>query len=174
MTLSPGDPPLASPFEPDIDQRPHRRSRQATLIGTVDAGATRRTGHPANADRGRVSSKSGVRVAAGGAIIVLAFSILLAAFGFSGRWEAGFTTAAASISLVMLFVIQHTQNRIQVASQLKLDELIRTSPRADDLLVHIETAKDEELIEREQNHIAHHESLREASDDVQDEPPTQQ
>jgi low affinity Fe/Cu permease len=45
--------------------------------------------------------------------------------------------------------------------QLKLDELIRTSPNADDLLVHLEGADDAELIEREESQVAHHESLRE-------------
>ena len=97
------------------------------------------------------------------ALIVFLFAILLSAFGFPGHWEEGFSTAAASISLVMLFVIQHTQSRQQVATQLKLDELIKAIPEADDLLVHIETAQDAELIEREQDHIAHHESLRESS-----------
>jgi low affinity Fe/Cu permease len=47
-----------------------------------------------------------------------------------------------------------------VATQLKLDELIRTSPEADPLLVKIEKSKDEELIEREKDHIDQHESLR--------------
>jgi low affinity Fe/Cu permease len=61
----------------------------------------------------------------------------------------------------MLFVIQHTQSRQQIATQLKLDELILASPRADDLLVKIENSEDSELIEREQNHVVHHEALRE-------------
>jgi low affinity Fe/Cu permease len=110
---------------------------------------------------GEVTSRAGV--AAMVALIVFLFAILLSAFGFPGHWEEGFSTAAASISLVMLFVIQHTQSRQQVATQLKLDELIKAIPEADDLLVHIETAQDAELIEREQDHIAHHESLRESS-----------
>jgi low affinity Fe/Cu permease len=68
----------------------------------------------------------------------------------------------------MLFVIQHTQNRHQVAVQLKLDELIRATPEADDLLVQIENAKDEELIEREQDHLAQHDSLRGTEENVND------
>ena len=64
----------------------------------------------------------------------------------------------------MLFVIQHTQSRQQMVLQLKLDELIRTSPNADDLLVHLEKAEDAELIEREESQVAHHEALREPSD----------
>jgi low affinity Fe/Cu permease len=65
----------------------------------------------------------------------------------------------------MLFVIQHTQSRQQAVTQLKLDELIRSSPRADNLLIHLERAGDEELIAREEEGIAHHASLREDGDD---------
>jgi low affinity Fe/Cu permease len=96
--------------------------------------------------------------------VLIVFDVLLAINGFSGRWQMGFATVAESITLVMLFVIQHTQSRQQVALQLKLDELIRASPVADDLLVHIELAEDAELTEREQGQIAHHESLRESGD----------
>jgi hypothetical protein len=44
---------------------------------------------------------------------------------------------------------------------LKLDELIRSSPQADDRAVKLEVAPDDELIKREQEQLAHHESLRE-------------
>jgi low affinity Fe/Cu permease len=50
-------------------------------------------------------------------------------------------------------------------TQLKLDELIRSSPQADDLLVHLEVAQDTELIKREQDQLAHHEALRDPEGD---------
>jgi low affinity Fe/Cu permease len=121
---------------------------------------------------GDMTARSGV--AAIVAIVVLVFAVVLIIEGFPGHWEEGFSTVATSITLVMLFIIQHTQSRQQVATQLKLDELIRTSPEADPLLVKIEKAKDEELIEREKDHIDQHESLRgpggedDADDDVQE------
>lgn len=111
---------------------------------------------------GEMTARSGV--AAIVAIVVLVFAVVLAIEGFPGRWEESFSTAATSITLVMLFVIQHTQSRQQVATQLKLDELIRTSPEADPLLVKIEKSKDEEIIEREKDHIDQHESLRGSGD----------
>ena len=95
------------------------------------------------------------------AVCVVAYLIALSITGFPGNWEVAFATVSASITLIMLFVIQHTQSRQQIALQLKLDELIRASPHADDLLVHIERADEGELIEREQEQIAHHEALRE-------------
>jgi low affinity Fe/Cu permease len=95
------------------------------------------------------------------AFVLLVYLLVLAINSFPGRWQVGFSTVAESITLVMLFVIQHTQSRQQMVLQLKLDELIRTSPNADDLLVHLEGADDAELIEREESQVAHHESLRE-------------
>jgi len=116
---------------------------------------------------GDLTSRAGV--AAIVAMIVLVFAVVLTIEGFPGHWEEGFSTAATSITLVMLFVIQHTQSRQQVATQLKLDELIRTSPEADPLLVKIEKAKDEELIQREEKHIDEHESLRGPNADDEDD-----
>jgi low affinity Fe/Cu permease len=61
----------------------------------------------------------------------------------------------------MVFVIQHTQSRLRTVTKLKLDELIRISPDADDLLVHIELADDEALPVRETDQISRHAQLRE-------------
>lgn len=93
-------------------------------------------------------------------VVVVIYAVVLGVKGFPGRWQMGFSTAAQAVTLIMLFVIQHTQNRQQLVTQLKLDELIRSSPHADDLLVHLEVAEDAELIEREQDQLAHHEALR--------------
>ena len=105
---------------------------------------------------GDATARAGV--AATVAVCVAVFLVALAAAGFPATWEGGFSALA---TVVMVFVIQHTQGRQQIATQLKLDELIRSSPQADDLLVHIETAHDDELIEREQEQIDHHTSIRE-------------
>ena len=104
------------------------------------------------------TSRAGTAIAVSFSLLV--FILILAINGFPGNWLVGFSSVAESITLIMLFVIQHTQSRQQVVLQLKLDELIRTSPQADDLLVHLEGADDEELIEREQSQVAHHEALR--------------
>jgi low affinity Fe/Cu permease len=110
---------------------------------------------------GEITSRAGA--AALVAFIMLLFIIVLSIEGFPGNWEVNFATVSSSITLVMLFVIQHTQSRQQIALQLKLDELIRSSPHADDLLVKIEKSEDDELINREHDSVTHHESLREPS-----------
>jgi low affinity Fe/Cu permease len=109
---------------------------------------------------GDLTSRSGVAI--GVAFAVVAFLLVLARVGFPESWQTEFATVAAAITLVMVFVIQHTQSRQQLATQLKLDELIRTSPRADDLLVHVESADPSELIALEQEQIDHHTSVRDS------------
>ena len=112
---------------------------------------------------GEITSRAGT--AALVAAVMLVFIVILGIEGFPGNWEVGFATVSSTITLVMLFVIQHTQSRQQIALQLKLDELIRSSPQADDLLVKIEKAEDDELIDLEQDSVAQHEALRNPSID---------
>lgn len=107
---------------------------------------------------GDVTSRSGATLVV--VVLLIIFGVLLAIDGFPMSWEAAFSTVAGAVTLVMLFVVQHTQSRNQLVLQLKLDELIRTSPDADDLLVRLEVADDAELIELEQDQLAHHEALR--------------
>lgn len=110
---------------------------------------------------GEATSKAGAAFAV--ALLLLVFLVILAVEGFPTTWLTTFSAMADVVTLVMLFVIQHTQSRHQLVLQLKLDELIRASPRADDRVVKLEVAPDDELAEREQQQLAHHESLREPS-----------
>ncbi len=107
---------------------------------------------------GDLTARSGAALVV--AILVAVFFVFLGVHGFPGTWETTFATVVSAFTLIMLFIIQHTQARHQKVLQLKLDELIRTSPGADDLLVHLEVAKDDELLEREKEQVAHHEALR--------------
>lgn len=70
----------------------------------------------------------------------LALGALVAAIGFPGRWVAGFEVGSSTVTLVMVFVIQHTQGREQAATQRKLDELLRAVPTADESLMMLEEA----------------------------------
>src|SRR6476659_11084457 len=88
------------------------------------------------------------------------FVVALVVAGFPESWEVTFSTVAAAITLVMVFVLHHAQRREQAATQLKLDELIRALPQADDHYVHVQASQDEELRELEQRHIDHHQATR--------------
>jgi low affinity Fe/Cu permease len=92
--------------------------------------------------------------------VIVAFGVVLAIAGFPETWQTSFAAVCAAVTTVMVFAIQHTQSREQAATQLKLDELIRAMPRADDRLVHVESGSDQELAELEQRQVEHHTSLR--------------
>jgi low affinity Fe/Cu permease len=68
-----------------------------------------------------------------------------AAVGFSSGWVIGFEAGTSAITLIMLFVIQHTQGREQAATQRKLDELLRALPEAESGLMMLEEASDDTM-----------------------------
>jgi low affinity Fe/Cu permease len=67
---------------------------------------------------------------------------------------AWFAAAAGAVTLVMVFVLQHTQTRQQEALHHKLDEVLHALPDADDRLIKLESASDSELGEVEFRHTA--------------------
>jgi low affinity Fe/Cu permease len=76
---------------------------------------------------------------------VVAWVALSAAHDFPDQWERVFQTLVAAVTVVMVFVIQHTQARHQAATQRKLDEILRVLPEADNSLLALEHASDDEL-----------------------------
>ena len=84
-------------------------------------------------------------LALGAVAAVVVWVLISAVFGFPARLETVFMTLAAATTLIMVFVIQHTQARAQAATQRKLDEILRASPEADNSLITLEEAPDNEL-----------------------------
>lgn len=66
-------------------------------------------------------------------------------FYFSNTWQLIINTLTTIITFLMVFLLQHTQNRDTVAIHLKLDELIRSIQGAHNALLKIEDFSDEEL-----------------------------
>ena len=78
-------------------------------------------------------------------VIVLVWAIAGLPFHFSVMWHLIIGTISAVISIVMLFIIQNSQNRHTIAIQLKLDEIIRATKGAHNEMMDIEKLTDEDL-----------------------------
>jgi low affinity Fe/Cu permease len=66
--------------------------------------------------------------------------------GFRTGWVVVFEVTTSSVTLLMVFVIQHTQGREQSATQRKLDELLRAIPGAAESLMMLEEAPQEFIL----------------------------
>jgi low affinity Fe/Cu permease len=71
--------------------------------------------------------------------------------GFRTGWVVLFEVTTSSITLLMVFVIQHTQGREQSATQRKLDELLRAIPGAAESLMMLEEAPQEFMLQVEED-----------------------
>jgi low affinity Fe/Cu permease len=89
-----------------------------------------------------------------GLLLVVAFLIGIA-LGFSNGWIIAFESGTSTVTLAMVFVIQHTQSREQAATQRKLDELLRALPEAQSDLIMLEEASEETMseVEEGQRHL---------------------
>ena len=65
--------------------------------------------------------------------------------GWSDTWQLVVNTATSIITFLMVFLLQHTQNRDTIAMQLKLDALINASEQASDRFIGLEGLSEEEL-----------------------------
>jgi len=66
-------------------------------------------------------------------------------YGFDNQlYQLIINTGTTIITFLMVFLLQHTQNRDTIAIQLKLDELIRTS-QASNRMMQIEDKSEDEL-----------------------------
>lgn len=66
-------------------------------------------------------------------------------FHYSDGWELVITTSTTVITFLMVFLIQHSQNRDTLAVQLKLDELILATRNANSSIAAIEDQAEEHL-----------------------------
>jgi len=61
--------------------------------------------------------------------IVVAWGLSGPLFGHSDTWQLVINTSTTIVTFLMVFIIQNTQTRDTQAMQVKLDELIRATPR---------------------------------------------
>jgi low affinity Fe/Cu permease len=66
-------------------------------------------------------------------------------FGYSDTWQLVINTATTIITFLMVFVIQNTQNRDTASLHIKIDELIRVTEKARNVLLDLEEVDDKTL-----------------------------
>ena len=77
--------------------------------------------------------------------VILLWVVTGPLFGFSDTWQLVINTGTTIVTFLMVFLIQNTQNRDTQAVQLKLDELIRVTKGAHNLLIDLEELDDEQV-----------------------------
>lgn len=83
-------------------------------------------------------------------VILLIWGISGPIFHYSDTWQLIINTGTTIVTFLMVFLIQNTQNRDAKVIHLKLDELIRATKGARNLLVDLEDLSEGEIEELEQ------------------------
>jgi low affinity Fe/Cu permease len=80
-------------------------------------------------------------------LLVLIWALTGPLFDYSDTWQLVINTSTTIVTFLMVFLIQHTQNRDTLAVQLKLAELIMAATGAENRLATAEDLSEEELEE---------------------------
>jgi low affinity Fe/Cu permease len=95
---------------------------------------------------GRASVLAGsVRAFALATASIALWIVLGPVFGWSDTWQLVVNTATTIVTFLMVFLIQHAQNKEMRAVQLKLNELIAAVEGASNRLIDVEDLSDEEI-----------------------------
>jgi low affinity Fe/Cu permease len=78
-------------------------------------------------------------------VITLAWLISGPIFHWSDTWQLVINTVTNIVSMLMVFLIQNTQNRESSAQQLKLDELLRAVRGAQNSFINLEGMTEQDM-----------------------------
>jgi low affinity Fe/Cu permease len=77
--------------------------------------------------------------------VIAGWAITGPLFAFSDTWQLVINTSTTIVTFLMVFLIQNTQNRDSAATQMKLDEIIRATQGAHNVLLDLEARSDDEV-----------------------------
>lgn len=119
----------------------------------------------------RVVGRPGATLLA--ALIVLVWALSGPFVGYSENWQLVINTGTTIITFLMVFVIQASQNRDTAAVHLKLDELIRATKHAQNVLLDIDSLDESTLekLRKKYEALAHEASDRGERADADDDTP---
>jgi len=78
-------------------------------------------------------------------LIVIVWAVTGPLFSYSDTWQLVINTGTTIITFLMVFLIQNTQNRDMAATQIKLDELIRSLENAQNSMLDLEEMQEDDL-----------------------------
>ena len=78
--------------------------------------------------------------------VIVAWIVTGPLFDYSDTWQLVINTATTIITFLMVFLIQNTQNRDTQAIHVKLDELIRATKGAHNILLDLEDLEEDNLL----------------------------
>ena len=81
-------------------------------------------------------------------LLVVVWAVTGPLFNFSDTWQLFINTTTTVVTFWMVFVIQNSANRSSKATQLKLDEIIRSMADARNVFINLDTATEDVLIKR--------------------------
>src|SRR5829696_2382637 len=79
-------------------------------------------------------------------LLVVIWGISGPFFRWSDTWQLYANTATTVITFLMVFILQHTQNRDSLATHVKLDAIIKAIEGADDRLMKAGEESEETLV----------------------------
>ncbi len=95
--------------------------------------------------RWTVEASGSVWAFLGALLVIVVWALTGPIFRFSDTWQLVINTGTTIVTFLMVFLIQHSQNRDTKALHLKLDELIAAVEGASNRLIDVEDMEDDDL-----------------------------